>query len=202
MPPRPDLLHTYGTTDVLEEKTAGELPLVARVSAALLNAGLGHAAVKSQGEQRDDAALMNLAAEDLEQRRLSPATQSLRHTHAPALIGRGFVDPAMVPVGFDEGMVRLAQASGRVLAKLGGIGYTALAAKAGGTLGKLMPGLKGQLALGAGGVGAAYLGTKAVKSGLKAFGGESAPKNYGAGNYQVPFGVNEYGHPQLGTPLI
>ena len=200
MPPRSDLLHAYGTEDVLREKTAGELPLVARLSAALLSAGLGHAVVKSQGEQRDEAERMNLAAEELEERRISPATSALRHSRAPALIGPGFIDPAMVPVGLDEGMVRLAEATGRALAKVAGIG--SLAVQAGTALGKMMPGLKGQAALGAGTLGAAYLGTKAVKGGLNTLGRESGPRNFGAGNNQVPFGVNEYGQPQSGTPLL
>ena len=113
-------------------------------------------------------------------------------------------------MGFDEGMVRLAsiaRASGRTLTKVAGIGgaYTGVAANAGKFLGAatktVLPGLKGQLALGAGVLGAGYLGTKAVKGGLRALGNEGHPKNYGAGNYQVPFGVNEYGHPQVGTPL-
>jgi hypothetical protein len=209
MTPNVDLAHRYGTEHLLEEKTAGELPLVARLSAALLAAGTGHAVVKSQAEQRSEAELLNLAAEELERGRLRPATSALQHTRSPAFIGKGFIDPSLVPVGMDEGMVRLASMadrSGRALTKIGGIG-TALAAGAGKLLEKgvqKVPGLggmKGSLALGAGVLGAGYVGTKAVRGGMKAFGNEGAPKNYGAGNYQVPFGVNEYGHPQLGTPL-
>lgn len=210
MNPNPDLIQCYGTGDVFLEKTAGELPLIARLSAALLNASMGRAAVKSQAEQKSEAELLNLAAEELEKERLRPTTSALDHKRAPAFIGKGMIDPAMVPVGFDEGMVRLAsiaQASGRVLAKLAGIGggYMNMAMGAGKALQsgvqKVMPGLKGSLALGAGVLGAGVLGTKAVKGGLGLLGRESTPKNYGAGNYQVPFGTNEYGRPQLGTPL-
>jgi hypothetical protein len=212
MTPNAELTRCYGTEHVLEEKTAGEIPLVARLSAALLSASAGHAVVKSQAEQRDEADLLNLAAEELEKSRLRPATSALRHTRSPGIIGRGqgFIDPSLVPLGMDEGMVRLASMadrSGRALTKIAGIG-TVMAAGAGKLLEKgvqAVPGLggiKGSLALGAGVLGAGYLGTKAVRGGLKALGGEGrGAANYGAGNYQVPMGVNEYGHPQLGTQL-
>lgn len=210
MTPNPELVRRYGTQHVFLEKTAGELPLVARLSAALLSASYGHGVVKSQAEQRNEADLLNQAAEEVEKARLRPATSALQHTRSPAFIGNGFIDPSLVPVGMDEGMVRLASiadASGRALVKVSGIGYTGMMAGAGKLLEKgvqKLPGLggmKGSLALGAGVLGAGYAGTKLVKGGLKALGREGGPKNYGAGNYQVPFGVNEYGHPQSGTPL-
>lgn len=207
MNPNPDLLESYGTGDVFRAKLAGELPLVASLAAALLNASMGRREVKSQAEQREQADLVNLAHEEFEKERLRPATSSLEHKRSPAFIGKGLIDPQAVPVGFDEGMVRLAQASGRMLAKSAGLGgaYTGAAIGGGklmqGVAQKLMPGMKGSLALGAGVLGAGYLGMKGLKGGLNLLGGESAPKNYGAGNYQVPFGVNEYGRPQLGTPL-
>jgi hypothetical protein len=207
MNPNPDLVEVYGTRDVFMAKTGGELPLVARLSAALFNASQGRREVRSAGEQRAEAELMTRAAEELEKERLRPATAALEHKRAPALIGRGFIDPQAVPIGFDEGMVRLAHASGRALAKKAGIGgaYMGAAIGAGkamqGFTQKLLPGMKGNLALGGAVLGAGYLGAKALKGGLNLLSHESAPKNYGAGNYQVPFGVNEYGRPQLGTPL-
>jgi hypothetical protein len=135
-------------------------------------------------------------------------TSGLQHTRIRPLIGRGFIDPAMIPLGqYDDGMIRLAsiaQASGRALAKVAGMGSIAsMAASAGKLLPKTSKGIiparwKGQLALGAAGVGAAYVGTKAVGAGLKALSHEGNPKNYGAGNFQIPQGINEYGQPQLG----
>jgi len=206
MTAHPFLLKHYGTSQLLTEKMAGELPLVARLSSILVSAGLGHSAVKSQANQREEAALLNLLAEEAEKGRLRPALTALQHSHVKPLIGRGGIDPSLVPVGMDEGMTRLAsiaEASGRALAKLGGMGYTDLAAGAGKLMGgaakRILPGWKGQAALGAGAIGAAYLGTKAVRGGLRALGNEGHAKNYGAGNYQVPTGVNEYGQPQAGT---
>lgn len=201
--PNPLLAAHYGTEDVFLEKTAGELPLIGRLSAALFAAGVGHHLAKSQAEQRDEAELMTQAAEELERQRLGPATSTLKHTRSPTFIGQGFLDPALIPVGMDEGMVRLAHATGRTLAKSAGIG-TALAAGTGKALGgaaKSLGGWKGSLALGAGVIGAGVLGTKAFQGGMNAMKGETGSKNYGAGNYQMPFGVNEYGHPQVGTPL-
>ena len=54
-------------------------------------------------------------------------------------------------------------------------------------------------------LGAGYLGLKGFQSGLEFMGGgHGGPANYGAapGGYMPPMGVNAYGQPQLGTPLM
>ncbi len=65
-------------------------------------------------------------------------------------------------------------------------------------------GLKTNLALGAAGLGAVYLGNKGIQKATHVMGEEgSGPATYGGGRlgYQLPFGVNSYGQPQVGTPL-
>ena len=69
-------------------------------------------------------------------------------------------------------------------------------------------GLKGQLALGGLAAGGVYLGGKALGAAGRVLGDGSGPAdaNYGtAGGYggrQLSYGVNQYGYPQLGTPLM
>jgi hypothetical protein len=57
-----------------------------------------------------------------------------------------------------------------------------------------------------GALGAGALGLSALNSGLKFLGGHgpSAPSGYGyaPGGYQVPMGVNGYGAPQPGSPMM
>lgn len=62
---------------------------------------------------------------------------------------------------------------------------------------------KAKLLGGAGLLGAGYLGYKALEAG-KEFLEAPGPGGYGyaPGGYQVPMGVNQYGQPQLGTPLM
>ena len=51
--------------------------------------------------------------------------------------------------------------------------------------------------------GGLYAGNKALQKGTQAMGTEAGPATYGAGSHgsQLPMGVNQYGQPQLGTPL-
>ena len=197
--PNVALMKCYGTSDVFKEKTAGEVPLIARLAAMLINAELAHSNQKGDEKARLDDALREKALEEYELSRLQPATSALKHT----------------PVPVDESMVRLASIAvgiGSDLAKQAGIGTMAAPAAAGllsqgkkwlsGGLG-----LKTNLALGAAGVGGAILGTKAIHAGTRALANTNGPPVYGMGHpvrnvgYQIPFGVNPYGQPQIGTPL-
>lgn len=65
------------------------------------------------------------------------------------------------------------------------------------------PGWKTKALLGGAALGAGYLGYKALEAG-KDFLESQGPQGYGyaPGGYQVPMGVNAYGQPQLGTPLM
>jgi hypothetical protein len=54
-------------------------------------------------------------------------------------------------------------------------------------------------------LGAGALGLGAMKAGLNFLGGgHGGPANYGAapGGYMPPMGVNQYGYPQMGTPIM
>jgi hypothetical protein len=70
--------------------------------------------------------------------------------------------------------------------------------------GKAGLGIKGNLALAGAAGGALYLGNKALQKGTQVMGSEApGPAVYGGGRhgYRLPFGVNQYGQPQVGTPL-
>lgn len=114
---------------------------------------------------------------------------------------------------------------GQLLAKEAGIGFGALGAAARSatrvpTAGAIAPGdwltktrrrlsgglgVKGNLALGAGTLAAGTLAVKGVRSGLRHMREEPTPQTFGPAEatpgYRLPFGVNSYGVPQLGTPL-
>lgn len=116
-----------------------------------------------------------------------------------------------------EAMARLASIGtdiGKDLAKEAGIGDFASgigkllggaksaiqgAAKPGGLL-QQAKSMKWKLPAAAAVAGTGYLGYKAVKGGLNYMSEEGRPANWGVGP-RVPFGVNQYGYPQLGTPL-
>lgn len=70
--------------------------------------------------------------------------------------------------------------------------------------GKMGLGWKGNLALTGLAAGGLMLGNKGIQKATQVMGEEAGgPAVYGAGRhgYQLPMGVNQYGQPQLGTPL-
>lgn len=106
------------------------------------------------------------------------------------------------------GYLRPAPAAAPAQAVGGAMQQATEAAKPAAEAAKSRLGLKGQLALGGLAVGGLYLGGKAVDAAGRALGDGSGPAdaNYGtAGGYggrQLSYGVNQYGYPQLGTPLM
>lgn len=114
---------------------------------------------------------------------------------APALKGMG--QKAMGAMGSLGGAAAIAAptAGAATGSALGGI-----ASKLKGNLGL---GWKGNLALAGAAAGGLYAGNKALQKGTQAMGTEAGPATYGAGSHgsQLPMGVNQYGQPQLGTPL-
>jgi hypothetical protein len=212
--PNSFLMKCYGTEDVFLEKTAGEVPLLARLAAGLFNAELAHSNQKGDQRARLEAALQEEAARELELAKIREASAPLNGYRDDRGVGsaRGSMDQAIFR---DPGMVRLASiaaGAGADLGKEAGIGTGAVPAASnllaqgkkwlGGGLG-----LKANLALGAAGVGGTILASKAMHAGTRAMAKEPTTPSYGMGHsvrgvgYALPFGVNQYGQPQVGTPL-
>ena len=220
--PNAALMRRYGTEEVFLQKTAGAVSLAERVAGGLL--AYGRTATNKADDQktRAQAETMNEMLRELELLKVDTAAQLLRGTPVPRFQRPG------APPAYDEGMVTLASVAavaGAELAKEAGLGNFAsfaqtltnaakgLGGGAGGA-GALLSkgknfltggmGLKTNLALGAAGLGAVYLGNKGLQKATQAMGSEaSGPATYGGGRlgYQLPYGVNSYGQPQVGTPL-
>ena len=201
--PNPALMKQYGTGAVFKEKTANNLPLLSRMGMALLNYQLSESGHQADREQVEEQNLKALALLELERQRMSQATQALRHTPVPLMVAAG----SDLPPGYDEGMVRLAS----VAVSVGSL----LAKKAAPSLDVVDAGKKYLLgnkslvrnvatgALAVGGLAAAQKGFNAASTAM-----QKEPRLYGTGRirsnvgYQMPYGVNEYGAPQVGTPLF
>jgi hypothetical protein len=180
--PRADLLRRYGTEDVLREKNAGAGSLIERMGILLLNEAL------LASNRADDVVTQEEHDAQYEGRRehalakLEPALHALQHTDVPQM----------------ERLASAGMAIGVDLAKIAGMGR--LAAGAVGFAVK-HPGL----VAGAGVLGAGALGAKAINTGVGALGQEpKGPATFGGSRYgtQLANGVNQYGQPQLGTPLL
>ena len=107
----------------------------------------------------------------------------------PALEGAG----QKLTSAFNTAAPQLGQASSGLLSK----GKEMLG-------GRLGLGLKGNLALAGIAAGGLALGSKGIQKATQTMGEEAGgPAVYGAGRhgYQLSYGVNQYGQPQLGTPL-
>jgi hypothetical protein len=192
--PNAALMEKYGTA-----KVAGEGALLARLLAAVVNAELAHSNQKGDQAARQQDTDRDAAAREYEASKLHQAEQGLRAASIP----------------FDPGMTRLASIAvgiGADLAKSAGVGTSAIPA-AGNLLaqGKRFMsgglGMKANLALGGAAIGGTILGSKAMHAGTRAMAKEPQTPVYGMGHqvrgvgYQLPFGVNEYGQPQVGTSL-
>ena len=93
---------------------------------------------------------------------------------------------------------------GQAASKLPGVGAAGMMGGAALGAGKLMAQHPGAV-LGAGVLGAGAVASKAINTGVQALGqGEAGPGTFGGGRfgYQLANGVNAYGQPQLGTPLL
>jgi hypothetical protein len=113
-----------------------------------------------------------------------------------------------------ENIIRLAaiaESAARAMAKAAAGATTVAPAAAGPALakGKLLGplGVKGNLLLAGGTAAAGMLGAHALRQGVRRLGRESQESTvFGAGGdgkgYALPFAVNAYGQPQLGTPLV
>lgn len=118
--PNLTLMQRYGTSSVYLEKLSGRIPLASRL--ALNAAGyLVNSEIRdSEESQILEAARMNAAFREFEEARMLKARERVAHTRAPFLLSPtrspGMLSGSDVPVGMDEGMVRLAHVMGRTLA--------------------------------------------------------------------------------------
>lgn len=107
------LLHAFGNEDVYADKLAGRAELVARLALGMLGYGAGRTELARQHSQQAEAEAMNAAFERMQAMKLQQAEAGARHTRPPIVIpaptpGVRRWDGDAVPVGMDEGMVRLA----------------------------------------------------------------------------------------------
>jgi hypothetical protein len=147
-------------------------------------AGAAYQLLQSEVLQHDDAkqeqqaAILNEIARELEEERIRPAVEALRHTPVHA------------------GMERLAS-----VAALAGVDMAKRAGIIGGVLGSP---LARKAIGGAAVVGGGLLAAKAINKVPQELGREAGPRTFGSGRFgfNPAFGVNAYGQPQVGTPLV
>lgn len=118
--PDPRLMRLFNTEEVYQQKLAGGLPYGLNLLAAEYNVENSRENVLEELELREQAHAMNERMREARAILMAPVQEKLRHTHVPVVLSAGRV-PGMihggdVPVGMDEGMVRMASAAGRALA--------------------------------------------------------------------------------------
>lgn len=111
--PDQELLHAFGNEDVYADKLAGRSELVARLAMGLMGYGIGRSELARQRSHQAEAEAMNEAFEHMQAMQLQQAESGARHTRPRIVIpapvpGMRRWDGDAVPVGMDEGMVRLA----------------------------------------------------------------------------------------------
>lgn len=225
--PIPTLMQHYGTEDVFLSKTADAVPLLARLGMGILNFELASSNKKSGREAEIENTMRAEALRELELQRMQQATAPLRGQASGATpLDQGMTRLASIAAHTGADMAKeggigdfatMAKTFGSkavgALKGLGGAGAAAApAAGAGGGLMKFLgggSGLKTNLALGGAVIGAGVLGSKALHAAGRSMGqqpyGGVAP-TYGGSTargmgVQLPYGVNQYGQPQVGTPL-
>jgi hypothetical protein len=157
------------------EKVAG---LGSAVYSMLLQQMMSHDTEK----QEQEAQRLNEIAQEVEHERIRPAIEALRYT----------------PV--DPGMVRLAS-----VAAYAGVDMAKRAGIIGGTIGALAKSPTARKAIGLGAIaGGGVLAAKAINKVPQELGREAGPQSWNSGRfgYNPAFGVNQYGQPQAGTPLM
>lgn len=103
--PNLSLMRQYGNSDVFFKKTAGLMSSFAeKVTGSVFSGHMIHDAHLQMDHQKMEAHQMNEQIRLVEDRIMGPSEQNLRHTQAPLFVQAG----SDVPVGWDEGMVRLA----------------------------------------------------------------------------------------------
>lgn len=180
------LMDEYRTRSVYLEKCAGEASVAFRLAAVVAGLATAKRVFDSVEEQQRENAI-RFRSNKVDPR-VSMVSRELHYTRPPVVIPAmmpGSSDLSGPPVGMDAGMVRLASAGQRIGQKLAGVAGTAAG------IGALL--------------GAAYLGNKTLNKGIKYMSEEADPTDWSGARYgkpQLPYGVNEYGQAQMGTPFV
>jgi hypothetical protein len=208
--PVPLLMKHYSTEDVFLSKTADGGSLLAQLTVGLLNLGMAESNEHALRKQLQDNDALYEAVRELELAKMRQATAPLKGeasgaemTRLASVAAGAGADMAIKEAGIGD-FVASAKALGtKAFGALKGLGADEPKAS-GKMLGRF--GLKTNLAIGATGLGAAYLGSKAINAGTRELARTpQGPAVYGGQvrgmGYQLPYGVNQYGQPQVGTPL-
>ena len=120
--PNQALMRHFGTEDVYAQKLAGMPAFAGRMLMGYANLKRNESNAQETADVHEQAREMNQELAEVRSRLLGPSEEALHHTHAPMVLSSGHSPGMMsgedVPVGFDEGMVRLAHAIGRDLVYL------------------------------------------------------------------------------------
>ena len=118
--PNLELMRHFHTEDVYEQKLAGGIPLAARFMLASANVARGQADDAEQQTLQLQAQEMNERLREARALKMQATNSGFQHTRAPMVLSAGHTHGMMsgedVPVGMDEGMVRMASVAGRMFA--------------------------------------------------------------------------------------
>ena len=204
-------------------KVADAVPLLARLGMSVLNFELANSQHKADTAQSVEDAQQFEAKREFELAKMHQATDPMRQGE-DYYVDHGMTRLASIAAGIGADMAKeggigdfatLAKTMGsKVLGAAKGLGGAVLRAPAAvaggiGTVGgKALSGVgwKGQLALAGGTAAALYGGSKLINKADQAMRSEPAgPATYGGQvrgmGYSLPYGVNSYGVPQVGTSL-
>jgi hypothetical protein len=170
--PDPQLMKRFHTEDVYKQKLAGGLPFGLAPLMGAMNVA------RNQSDDDEESELQAQAYEMSERMRaaralmMQPINEKLQHTHAPLILAarrtHGMVSGEDVPVGMDEGMIRMASVAGRVFAHvdLNAVDFDKEAG-IGGLVGGVAKGIGG---VAKGAVGGLYRGGAAIGRGVGSLG--------------------------------
>jgi hypothetical protein len=135
--PDPRLMQRFSTEDVYQQKLAGGLPLSMALLMATANVGRGQSNEEDQRKLFLQAHAMNARLREARALRMLPVEEKLRHSMVPIVLPAQRVNEETgpnldsdlhgldigpgssgrsIPVGWDEGMVRMASVAGHVFA--------------------------------------------------------------------------------------
>ena len=119
--PNAELMAKYGS---VVEKTADGTPFAAKMFFAMATMGLARRYAQQQADQRAQAQQLNMIFENLQGQSLQDTRQGFQYTRPPAFIAApGTSDPNSfpnMPLGFDQGMVRMAAVAAEMGRELAG----------------------------------------------------------------------------------
>lgn len=120
--PDPRLMSIFNTEDAYRQKLAGEYPLARSLFMSALNVGRGEHNAREDERLRQQAEIMNEQLRMARALRMQQIQQSFQHTRMPVILSAsrtpGMMSGQDVPLGMDEGMIRMASAAGAAFAHL------------------------------------------------------------------------------------